>query len=349
MKITNPYIGEIILSKKLIVSDVSKHVSNIFNKELSSLKDRDIFSSFNFCTESQKAIHNTIEVLALGDTPGPIVLKDLDKDDADEFQYMNCYIESIESGYRLILVDHTTQFYDRVELNKVYSHLKEANKNKDKFISLIAHDLRAPIANFSVVFEEVINGELVLDDELTQLLSSSSKSALALIEEVLTWAQESDYEFSFKSVSFNLNKLVEEVVSFLGPIAVKKSIKVNTNVSNDLEILSDEQAVMTVIRNLLNNSIKFTPKGGEILIDCILNDEKVVIKIQDNGVGMTKESLKKMIDSESESTQGTSGEQGSGLGMNFCQMLVKGLGGNLIIKSELNIGTSVSIELPIKK
>lgn len=338
MSITNNHICDIIFDHDYNVIKCSDSVMFFFSLKTSDLLSNNFLNYIRFSDDSLKSLKDNIEVLNLGREPEPLILKNLQRSEGDEFEYLKGYLEYHQELYRLILIDHTSEYYDTVQLHKTYLDLKKANSNKDKFVSLLAHDLRGPIANLNVIFEEILAGELELDQELGEILNSSSRSALSLIENILTWATSSDYQFNYQRSDFLIDDLFNDVVELLRPISIKKNVSIKFEKSS-LQINSDKQSLMTIVRNLVNNSLKFTKSGGEITLKAYKDSEYLNISITDNGIGFEVNNDEGYADS----TTGTEGEVGTGLGIPFCQLLTSGLGGELIINSNVGIGTEAII------
>ena len=338
MSITNNHICDIIFDHDYNVIKCSDSVMFFFSLKTSDLLSNNFLNYIRFSDDSLKSLKDNIEVLNLGREPEPLILKNIERSEGDEFEYLKGYLEYHQEFYRLILIDHTSEYYDRVQLHKTYLDLKKANSNKDKFVSLLAHDLRGPIANLNVIFEEILAGELELDQELGEILIGSSRSALSLIENILSWATSSDYQFNYQRSDFLIDDLFNDVVELLRPISIKKNVPIKFEKSS-LQIFSDKQSLMTIVRNLVNNSLKFTKSGGEIILKAYKDSGYLNISITDNGIGFEVNNN----DTQGDFTIGTEGEVGTGLGLPFCQLLTSGLGGELIINSNVGIGTDAII------
>ena len=239
-------------------------------------------------------------------------------------------------------------------LKESQKKLREAIKTKDKLFSIVAHDLRSPFTAL-LGYTGLMLDELdeMSKDELREFLSSINRTLhnlLAMIERLLTWARAQDNKISYNPESFNLKEEVNKIIAPLEENFKLKNINLEINV-NDISIYSDKELLRTILSNLLSNSIKFTPHNGSISISSKITDDrkKLKITVKDTGVGIPKEKIEQMLAGVTESTSGTGGEKGTGLGMSLVIDLVKKSGGEIEIKSEVGKGTEISFTLPIAK
>lgn len=229
--------------------------------------------------------------------------------------------------------------------------LKRLNITKDRFFSIIAHDLKAPFSNllgFTELLEIQIDGlskKKIL--EYSSLINGSGRRIFTLLENLLTWArtQTDKIEPSYDTVS--VYSVVNSINQLLADgFESKKNIFVN-NVPEDLNIFSDKEMLSTILRNMVINSNKYT-EHGEISVGCSATSTQITIFITDTGVGMTEEQTAKLFDfAELQSVSGTKGEKGTGLGMHLCYELIQILQGSIEVVSQINEGTTVKILLPL--
>jgi signal transduction histidine kinase len=239
------------------------------------------------------------------------------------------------------------------ELYESEIKLKEALQTKDKFFSIIAHDLRGPIGTLMNTIQFLAENidELSKEElyELLQLNSKSIKNTFELLENLLTWARSQKGAIEYKPEIIDLKKIVRHTLDILSDIADKKTISIITDIPEDESAFFDKDMITTVIRNLISNSIKFTPVGGSIFISTKKNDNQIEITIRDTGVGISEENLRKLfrID-QNKSTFGTQGEKGTGLGLILCREFVEKNGGEIWVESETGKGSSFIFTLPCK-
>ncbi len=237
------------------------------------------------------------------------------------------------------------------ELTKSKAAAESANAAKDKFFKIISHDLRSPfnsIIGFSDLLKENYDS---LDDlkrkEIIQHINISSLSAYNLLENLLTWARTQIDEIKINKENLNLKKLVATSISTSLLDADSKDISIINNVQPEVIISIDKNTALTFIRNIVNNAIKFTHKGGQITIDSNVNKDSIILHITDNGVGMSSEVIDNLFQiDKNTSTKGTNNEKGTGLGLILCKEFIERNGGSITVKSEVNIGSEFIIILP---
>jgi PAS domain S-box-containing protein len=234
------------------------------------------------------------------------------------------------------------------ELNK---ELQKTNETKDKFISIIAHDLKNPfnaIINFSELlllkFGESMQPKQI---EMVRIINSSSKMAYSLLENMLFWAKTQTSTIPCRPGIFDISEQIKEVIDFLDVSAKLKNIIVINEAASCLHIFSDVNMVSAILRNLLCNAIKFTQKNGEIRISSTYDGEYGYITITDSGIGMNENQLKNLFSKDKDIIKGTSGEAGTGLGLILCIEFAKQNGGTIFVKSELGKGSTFILSLPL--
>lgn len=231
------------------------------------------------------------------------------------------------------------------------SKLKVANSTKNKFFSIIAHDLRSPFSSILGLSNILSSAYYKLTDEERKEcigeLSLTSKRALLLLENLLNWARAQQGGIEIKKVSLDLKRFINKAIEPYMANALHKKIKVKSRVSNDVSVLADEHTVMTVLGNLFNNAVKYTPNEGSIDIKVHENKSDIMIAISDTGVGMTQKVISKLfLLDEGFSTPGTNNEKGTGLGLILCKEFVELNGGSLSVESEVGKGSTFSFVLP---
>ncbi|MGE0088893.1 MAG: ATP-binding protein [Bacteroidales bacterium] len=240
------------------------------------------------------------------------------------------------------------------ELEQQQKKLHELNASKDKFFSIIAHDLRNPIAGFlnltDILSENFSSFSEKESKEFIDLMNHASKQLYNLLENLLQWSRSQTGSIPYEPKIVTLKPVVENTIDLLMMNIKNKKLKVSIEVNGECKAFADENMITTVIRNLLSNSIKFSNINGLIKIkaDCI--NEQVTVSIIDNGVGMRKEDQEKLFRiNKHHTTQGTSNEAGSGLGLILCKEFVERNGGKIWVESDLNKGSTFSFTLPFSK
>lgn len=234
--------------------------------------------------------------------------------------------------------------------------LQELNKSKDKFFSIIAHDLKGPFGGLQQIGELLwLNKSEISDekrDKLTKALYQNSKNTFNLLDNLLKWANANSGLIVYEPLPINLREIILKNINLFESIAKEKNINLSSKIDNDIVAFADYNMIDTVVRNLISNSLKFTEANGEIEIILTNIDKKnktFTIAIIDNGVGLDEDSQFKIFELNSiVSTFGTNNEIGTGLGLKLCKEFLTINKGEIWIESKINIGTTVYFSLPLK-
>ena len=246
---------------------------------------------------------------------------------------------------------NTQLFQQKEKIETVVNELKIANATKDKFFSIIAHDLKSPfnaIFGFSSLLKD--NYYVFDDDEKKEFIDeidNSSKNAYQLLENLLIWASSQQGKIEIKKEKTNLKQFILDAVSPYKSGAKKKKITFTNSVSENITVFIDKQTIKTVIANLFSNAVKFTPDKGHISINASTIDKFVEIRVCDNGVGISPNDIIRIfrID-ESHTTLGTNNEKGTGLGLSLCKEFVEKNGGKIWVESKIGIGSEFIFTIP---
>ncbi|MBN1414754.1 MAG: tetratricopeptide repeat-containing sensor histidine kinase [Bacteroidales bacterium] len=231
-------------------------------------------------------------------------------------------------------------------LEKQSRELMELNRIKDKFFSVISHDLRGPIGSIGgisyMIKESLENNTPALLHEITDYIDQTVFSLTGLLENLLNWAQNQQGKFPCVEEKIDTKAAIQEVVKLFSTIALLKDIRIDLKLKTKLIISGDRNSMMMIIRNLLSNAIKFTYKGGRINISTSLTPEgKAEIIVADNGMGIPEEKIPLLFDfREDKSTYGTEKEKGIGLGLSLVNEFVKLNKGTIKVTSTVGKGTS---------
>jgi signal transduction histidine kinase len=234
---------------------------------------------------------------------------------------------------------------------KLESELAESNAMKDRFFSIIAHDLKSPF-NFVLGLIDIVDSDFDSIDKaelkkIFAMLKISTKNIYNLLENLLLWAQTQSNRLEFAPEWLNLKQSVHESCSISQQMAANKNISVTENITDDLEVFADENMLNTIIRNLLSNAIKFSNAGSVIHIYSIVFQDYVEIIVIDQGTGISQENIEKLFKIDSiYSTAGTNNEQGTGLGLVLTKEFVQKHNGTISVTSKENSGTKISFTLP---
>lgn len=255
--------------------------------------------------------------------------------------------DSLEkNGYEIVKVN--------CMLEESEKKLLELNANKDKFFSIISHDLKSP---FSVLLgsTEMLISEYdeFTEEEKRELIGGLYRSitnVYNLLEGLLEWSRLQIGQLSYNPQQINLYNIGNQIVELISPNALKKGILLQSNIANNEFVYADYQMVNTVLRNLVTNAIKYSEKGGSVKILSEQDKEKVKIIVKDTGVGIKDSDLDKLFRIEiHHTTAGTNNEPGTGVGLILCKELVEKNKGKIWVESEFGKGSRFCFTLPINK
>ena len=228
------------------------------------------------------------------------------------------------------------------------------NAEKDKFFSILAHDLKGPLSAFlgatQILAEEIQTMTLEEIIEITVRMKESATNIYGLLENLLEWSRLRRGGMDFVPEKLNLKEKIEACIDVLSESARKKRIETVISVPDDLEVFADNHMLDSVIRNLVSNAIKFTPVDGKVsVIANSKRDHSIEIKIIDSGIGMTPELKNKLfLLNEKTSRNGTEGELSTGLGLLLCKEFIEKHGGKIWVESEEGKGSTFSFTIPLK-
>ncbi len=230
--------------------------------------------------------------------------------------------------------------------------LEELNKSKDKFFSIIAHDLRSPfntIFGFAELLEQ--KQEHLPDDKRKQYISAlytSAKRVYTLLENLLQWSRSQTNRISLEPRNFFIKGMVEDIYDLQEETLRQKSIQFEIKIDDDAEVYADYEMIQVVLRNLISNAIKFTPGDGKITLEVKKKAGRADISVKDTGIGMDDDTIENLFKIDRTiTTSGTDGEKGSGLGLLLCKDFVEKNGGKMQVKSNQGEGSDFSFTLPL--
>jgi len=265
---------------------------------------------------------------------------------------MNKYLDELEAN------QSPTDKNDE-EFSTVYAKLKESerklkdlNQNKDKFFSLIAHDLRSPftaLLGFSEYLarysSECTQAEI---EEYSQQMHKSAKSLFTLLENLLQWSRLQSGQIEFEKRNIKLDDVSRRIFELFKDLAQSKNIKIINKIDNSLTINTDLNILETIFRNLISNAIKFTKPGGEIYLFSTIYKSHIEFSVKDTGIGMTHEDVEKLFRIDVQhTTEGTNKEKGTGLGLVLCKEFIEKGGGTIKVSSSKGTGSEFKFTLPI--
>jgi len=276
--------------------------------------------------------------------------------------------DDIIKGFRTGGVDYITKPFNKEELfMRIKTHLdlkrahdkisrqaeslRELNATKDKMFSVISHDLRAPLGGIKsmldLIYEDQSENKQISKQSLDSLKNAADQT-YNLLENLLYWSRSQRGKLNHNPEWINLYDLVIENLELLQTMSDNKKIRIENKIDEDLHAVADRNMVKTVLRNLIINAIKFTYEKGTITLDSECKNGQVEISVQDDGIGIQKHNLEKILNNkEYYTTFGTRREKGSGLGLNLCIDFVRRNNGDLFIESEYEKGSTFTFTLPI--
>ena len=237
---------------------------------------------------------------------------------------------------------------------KQNEELKRTISNRDKMYSVIAHDLRSPMASIRMVLNLAVNvvSPDVVGEEIFSLLDKANRESEEthdLLDNLLKWTKSQTGRLNVVYQDIDLEDIVPGVVDIFRMIAEMKKIKIQyIPCSEKLVVHADADMVKTIIRNFLSNAVKFTPEDTGIEVSCTREGGMAKISVRDHGVGISPERLENIF-RKGETTYGTGGEEGSGLGLQLCQDFAQKNGGEAVVESVLGEGSTFSVLVPLKQ
>ena len=280
--------------------------------------------------------------------------------------------DEIVKGFQLGANDFVTKPFNKEELMMRVKHqislinakriilqqteeLKKVIEGRDKLYAVIAHDLRSPISALKMILnilaleskEKDSNGEF---SEMLDSANEITEQMFALLDNLLKWTKAQLGLLQPVFQQFDIREIIKGVIEVNQLTAKIKNIKINLHADNSVEMLIDTDMIKTVLRNLINNAIKFSYPNSEIDIYMKLNDEEAEVRVCDQGCGINKENQKKLLNTLTHySTFGTNNEEGSGLGLLISQQFINLHGGDIFVHSEEKKGSCFGFKIPIKK
>lgn len=244
-----------------------------------------------------------------------------------------------------------TRILQREQIKKQNKALFDSNAEKDKFFSIIAHDLKNPfnsILGFSnLIIEQLKVKNYDAIDMYAKIINQSTNSALDLLMNLMDWTRAHTGRMEFNPGNIDLNRFIIETEYLFAATLKQKNISLKHNIPEKTVVYADENMIRTILRNLISNAIKFTHPEGQIVLDVIQNQNECLITVKDSGVGIPKESLDMLFRlDQNKSTKGTQNETGTGLGLILCKELIEKHNGRIWVESEPGKGSTFHISIP---
>lgn len=248
------------------------------------------------------------------------------------------------------LKDISARKVQEEKLQKSETQLRESNATKDRFFSILAHDLKHPF-NALLGLSSMLNEDYdeLSDKERTTFINNiheSANAAYKLVDNLLQWARTQTGKIVFNPEMLNLGEIVEEVIGLLRPQAAGKEISVATEDVNK-QVFTDKHMLLTVLRNLISNAIKFTNSGGKVVINSKEMNNFIEISVSDNGIGISETDIPRLFKLDQHvNTKGTNNESGTGLGLIICKEFIERCGGRIWVDSSPDKGSTFYFSLP---
>ncbi|MDP2038941.1 MAG: PAS domain-containing sensor histidine kinase, partial [Ignavibacteria bacterium] len=250
----------------------------------------------------------------------------------------------------MILRDVTQQKIAEQQVIQFTEELKQLNITKDKFFSIIGHDLRAPISGL-LNYAEILNDECeVLSKEevkeFTGYIIEIARTTNSLLNNLLEWSRIQSGKIAYEPQELQLYLLADKIFRLLNPIASNKQVILKNEIDPDFLCLADSNMLQSIILNLTSNALKFSNIGGTVSVSAVTFDNYVKISVRDTGIGIKEEHIKLLFDNSiTFTTLGTAKEKGTGLGLMLCKEFVKMHNGNIWVESKVGHGTTFSFTL----
>lgn len=251
-----------------------------------------------------------------------------------------------------VFIDITDLKEREIKLRDNEAKLTKLNKGKDKFFSIIAHDLKSPFNGMLGLLEIISKDYYEYSDEqrlkIIQMSHYSALNAFNLLSDLLEWARLQNEQFEIKKEKLNLKETINKNIELYNKNASEKEIIINNDVNPNIYITADKNSIFSVVSNLLNNAIKFTKTGGNIEFEAKQINNDIELSIKDDGIGMTQDTINNLfLIDENITSLGTNNEKGTGLGLAICNDLVTKNNWKMNLESQLGTGTTFKILIPI--
>lgn len=268
-----------------------------------------------------------------------------------EKHYEARIVKSHKSEVLMLLRDVTNQKQNEDQIIKIAEDLKQINDTKDKFVSIIAHDVRTPII-------ALIGYAEILADDIDDLQKSEikdfalsivdiSKQTIGLLTNLLEWSRLQTGRIEFHPSPINARSISENSLALLTSNAEQKNISIINDLEEDTYVFADENMMQSIFNNLVTNAIKFTNKNGQITVSAKHIDDMISFSVKDNGVGMSEDQKLMLFGmNKSFTTPGTTNEKGSGLGMILCKDFIEKHGGKIWVESNTGFGSEFFFTIP---
>jgi len=347
----NIFVIEVLSSDKFRIKKINSSLEKIFNTEKSNIEGKfigDIMSKENadFVIQNYQKCITTKEIIKyeeFADLP-------------DNKIYYSTYLVPIfdinKNPVKIIGIsrDITERKLAEIQLEKYAEEMTQIGKDKDRFLQILAHDLKNPFNQLLGFSNLLLKNIRVFDiEKIQELLSIINQTAFKtnlLLDDLLLWSNSQAGKLLFEPVKLDFYEICEDILS--DSKSNSKSIEINWFASEKILLRADLNMFKTILRNLVSNAIKFTYANGRINIFAVRKNHDAHITVSDNGIGIDQDNISKLWEiSEPFTTTGTNGEKGTGLGLILCKEFVEKHGGKIWVESELSNGSKFHFTLPL--
>lgn len=270
--------------------------------------------------------------------------------DAQLYSLQNINNQPKQKTLRITITDITEKKKTQEQLSLYADDLKELNSSKDKFLSIISHDLRGPFLGLKGYTQLLIEDYETLEkEEILDYLNKiheSSRDLYTLVDNLLKWSRLELDKMPYEPMMFNLQEEIHPLIKLMNSAAEKKDITLLNSIDNNIQPMADRLMLTSVLQNLISNAIKFTSKGGLVKLSSAQENGRIIINIEDNGIGIKPEDQEKLFSLDKGYTsKGTAGEKGTGFGLIIAREMVLKMGGEIWAQSTPGKGSVFSFSL----
>jgi PAS domain S-box-containing protein len=337
--------GKPVDAKYLAVNQYFEELVNVKRQELVGKTHSEYFNTID------KSLLELLEPLL---TSGRPVRFEYSLKEIDKIVEVFAYIPR-EGQIGAMMHDITERKKAESSLKKSEAQLKELNQTKDKFFSIIAHDLKNPfnfLMGFSSLLQDNIHKyEIKKSIKYAGIINDAAKQGYELLENLLEWSRSQTGAMQYTPVKLNLYEIVEDTLDFFETSVMRKNIELISDIPKDTFVTADKYMLMTILRNLISNAVKFTNPEGQVMISCSKQGDFYKVSVLDTGIGIDEKDLPKLFRIDvNPSRIGTSEEKGTGLGLILCKEFVMKNGGEIQARNrEGQQGAEISFTIPVHK
>ncbi|MCC5936099.1 MAG: HAMP domain-containing histidine kinase [Lunatimonas sp.] len=241
--------------------------------------------------------------------------------------------------------------FKRNELALLNRDLNNLNQQKDKIIAIIAHDLRNPLNSILQTLELIDQADSLTAEEMDFIhgeLLKNTKRTYRMMENILEWSSFELNRTQNRIRQVDLKSLLQDTLDIMTSIASQKQLTLNVNFNGNPEVNGETDRILLIVRNLIQNAIKFSNKGGTIWCEISSDDRQIIISVEDTGIGIPEQKITNIFQLEIKPTYGTANEKGTGMGLHICYQNALKLGGSIEVRSKEGVGSTFTLRFPAK-